>query len=68
MIELNYEVMFEPLQILYLKPNDFGKQSCFNIQFSYENRDLNMKMSVSISKGAENGQGMYHYRIQTAFT
>ncbi|PWA42608.1 ABC transporter type 1, transmembrane domain-containing protein [Artemisia annua] len=55
--------MFEPLQILYLKPNDCGKQSCFNIQFSYENRDLNMKMSVGISKGAENGQVNLGYLV-----
>lgn len=39
------------------KTYDFGKQSFFNIQLSLENRDLNMKRSVGISKGAENGQG-----------
>ena len=25
--------------------------------------DLDMKMSVGISRGAKNGQGMYNYRI-----
>ena len=40
--------------------------SFFNIRLSQGNRDLNMKRSVAISKGTENGRGMYHYLIQSS--